>query len=45
MMKVLTREFIYLRYYFELQLMQILRYWVLGILIGSFISVFAKDGE
>lgn len=44
MMKVLTREFIYLRYYFELQLMQILRYWVLGILIGSFISVFAKDG-
>ena len=43
-MKVLSREFIYLRYYFEIQLMQILRYWVLGILIGSFISVFAKDG-
>ena len=43
MFKVLSREFIYLRYYFELQLMQIFRYWVLGIAIGSFISVFAKD--
>lgn len=30
-------------YYFELQLMQILRYWILGILIGSIISVFAKE--
>ncbi len=39
---VLRREFIYIWYYFELQLGQIFRYWVLGMLIGSFISVFAK---
>ncbi len=43
MLNVLNREFIYLRYYFELQFNQIFRYWVIGILIGSFISVFAKD--
>ena len=36
----LRREFIYIWYYFELQLRQILPYWLLGILIGSFISVF-----
>ena len=41
---ILRREFIYLRYYSELQLRQIFWYWVLGIAIGSFISVFAKDG-
>ncbi len=39
---VLRREFIYIWYYFELQFWQIFRYWVLGMLIGSFISVFAK---
>ena len=44
MLKILSREFIYLRYYFEIQFNQIFRYWVIGILIGSFISVFAKDG-
>jgi hypothetical protein len=44
MFKILSREFIYLRYYFEIQFNQIFRYWVIGILIGSFISVFAKDG-
>ena len=43
MLKVLHREFIYLRYYFELQFTQIFWYWVLGIAIGSFVSVFAKD--
>ena len=43
MLKVLHREFIYLRYYFELQFTQIFWYWVLGIAISSFISVFAKD--
>ena len=40
---ILRREFIYIWYYFELQLRQIFWYWVLGMLIGSFISVFAKD--
>lgn len=44
MLKILHREFIYLRYYFELQFTQIFWYWLLGIAIGSFISVFAKDG-
>ena len=43
MLQILSREFVYLRFYFELQFMQIFRYWVLGIAIGSFISVFAKD--
>ena len=40
---VLRRESIYLWYYFEIQFRQIFRYWILGMLIGSFISVFAKD--
>jgi len=40
---VLRREFIYIWYYFDLQLGQIFWYWVLGMVIGSFISVFAKD--
>ena len=43
MLKILSREFIYLRYYSEIQFNQIFRYWVIGILIGSLISVFAKD--
>lgn len=41
--EVLGREFVYIWYYFEIQFRQICRYWVLGMLIGSFISVFAKD--
>lgn len=41
--KILHREFIYVWYYFDLQLRQIFRYWVLGMVIGSFVSVFAKD--
>ena len=40
---VLRREFIYIWYYFEIQFRQICGYWILGMLIGSFISVFAKD--
>ena len=40
-MGMIQREWTYLWYYFELQLRQILPYWVLGILIGSVISVFA----
>ena len=43
MIEILQRERIYLWYYFELQLRQIFPYWVLGILIGSVISVFVKD--
>ena len=40
---VLHREFIYIWYYFELQLRQIFWYWVMGMAIGSLVSVFAKD--
>ena len=44
MFDVLRREAIYIWYYFELQFRQIFLYWVLGMLIGSAVSVFAKDG-
>ena len=40
---VLRREFIYVWYYFTVQLRQIFWYWVLGMVIGSAVSVFAKD--
>ena len=40
---VLRREIIYIWYYFEIQFRQIFWYWILGMLIGSLISVFAKD--
>ena len=43
MFEVLKREFIYIWYYFEIQLSQIFWYWVIGMAIGSFVSVFAKD--
>lgn len=40
---ILRREFIYLWYYFSVQLEQIFGWWVLGMLIGSAVSVFAKE--
>jgi len=43
MAEILRREAVYLWYYFDLQLQQILPYFVLGIILGSVISVFAKD--
>ena len=43
MFDVLQREVIYLWYYFSLQLEQIFGYWVLGMVLGSVIAVFAKD--
>lgn len=43
MQDILRREFIYIWYYFDLQLRQILPYWLLGILIGSVISVFVGN--
>ena len=42
-LEILRREFVYIWYYFDLQLRQIFWYWVLGMAIGSLISVFAKD--
>ena len=44
MIDILKRELVYLWYYAELQFRQIFVYWALGMMIGSFISVFAKDG-
>lgn len=43
MIDVLQREFVYISYYFMVQLRQIFWYWLLGMLIGSAVSVFAKD--
>ena len=43
MTDVLRREAVYLWYYFDLQLRQIAGYYVLGIVLGSVISVFVKD--
>lgn len=42
-MEIIQREAVYLWYYFTLQLRQIFPYWVLGMIIGSVISVFVKD--
>ena len=42
MIDVLRREGIYLWYYFLIQLEQIFPYWALGILLGSFVSVFGR---
>ena len=41
--EVIRREFIYVWYYFTVQLRQIFWYYVLGIVLGSVISVFVKD--
>ena len=42
-MEIFERELIYLWYYFTVQLEQIFGWWVLGMVIGSAVSVFAKD--
>lgn len=42
-MELLRREFIYIWYYFTVQLEQIFRWWVFGMMIGSAVCVFAKD--
>lgn len=41
--EIFKRESIYIWYYFELQLRQIFPYWVVGMVLGSMISVFAKE--
>lgn len=40
---IIQREFTYIWYYFDLQLRQIFWYWIIGMAIGSLVSVFAKD--
>lgn len=42
-MDVLRREVIYLWYYFSIQFEQIFRYWLVGMAIGSIVSVFGKE--
>lgn len=42
-MDILSRESIYLWYYFTVQFEQIFPYWLLGMLIGSAVSVFGKE--
>lgn len=42
MIQIFKREAIYLWYYFDIQFRQIAPYYVVGILIGSLVSVFAK---
>lgn len=42
-MGALRRELVYLSYYFMVQLEQIFPYWILGMLLGSAVSVFMKD--
>ena len=42
MLDWIEREVIYLWYYLDIQLRQILPYWALGILLGSAVSVFGK---
>lgn len=43
MIENIQRELTYISYYFMVQFRQIFWYWVLGMVIGSLISVFAKD--
>ncbi len=43
MVDIIKIEFIYLGYYFLVQFRQIFLYWVIGMVIGSIISVFFKD--
>jgi uncharacterized membrane protein YraQ (UPF0718 family) len=41
--EILKREIIYIWYYFTVQFRQIFLYWLIGMVIGSIISVFFKD--
>ncbi len=43
MIEIWYREFVYIWYYFDVQFRQIFWYWILGMAIGSLVSVFAKD--
>jgi uncharacterized membrane protein YraQ (UPF0718 family) len=43
MIELIQRELIYLWYYFDIQLRQIAGYWILGMVLGSLISVFGKE--
>jgi uncharacterized membrane protein YraQ (UPF0718 family) len=42
-LELIRRELIYFWYYFSIQVQQIAGYWVLGMVLGSLISVFGKE--
>lgn len=42
-MEIVNREFIYIWHYFSIQFRQIFVYWVVGMVIGSAVSVLLKD--
>ena len=42
-MAIIEQELTYIFYYFSAQLSQIFWYWVVGMIIGSVVSVFFKD--
>ena len=42
-LQILQRELVYIWYYFDLQLRQVFWYWVIGMAVGSLISVFARN--
>ncbi|MDR1230822.1 MAG: permease [Spirochaetaceae bacterium] len=43
MVDIIRREWVYFLYYFSVQFQQIAGYWVLGMAVGSLISVFGKE--
>ena len=43
MLEIVKREGTYLWFYFSVQLEQLLPYWVVGMMLGSAVSVFLKD--
>jgi len=43
MIEILKRELIYFWYYFSIQFEQLVWYWVLGMALGSLVSVFGKE--
>jgi uncharacterized membrane protein YraQ (UPF0718 family) len=43
MAEILQQELIYLWYYFDIQFQQIFGYWILGMALGSLVSVFGKE--
>jgi Predicted permeases len=43
MLDTVLGELIYIWYYFDIQLRQIFVYWIVGMVIGSLVSVFAKN--
>ena len=43
MLETIQGELVYIWYYFDIQFRQIFVYWILGMVIGSLVSVFVKD--